>query len=435
RKDGILSAIQVKKGGVDVHRVADATPDDAPRVSSLKLVDPEGEALPTSPAPPTWFPAPSRHPASHGADGAAGVTLQHRLGPDNALGLQPGPGLLQNRTWQAVWEGEIPGAASTWGRFDPELPGVLHDQKRDFCLAGVVPGDRLILLSRVEKSATLGRDCALLFDEQALQGREGFEYCIREVSPHTLWLQAVPADGTPALPGQPCPEVDLRRRPVRLAELRGDPALAAADEQPELVLLAPKRPLDPLPWGPAVPAEGLGGGGVADTSCFPELVSYTIRSSGNFLVWTLLDSGAAYFPHAQTSALTNDQPDEREGHCELVRSPSPLQQSRAWPGIPFKNEAFSFTMQPAPEPWAVAARYPERAWAGAIDPRVHRPPRGTSWQITVQGALNPQRYSLGSLLGGVAVDPVRGRVYVGDSGLERVLEVTLTTGSVTLVSQ
>ena len=414
RADGQISALQVKRRGVDVHGLADLDSDTRDRIGTVTLHAPDGSALATADAPPAWAPRFSSSPASRGGPGDYGISLTSLLGPDNDHGLTVGPGTLGNYTWYAVWEGVVPYSERTTGTFEAGASGWLRDSEQDFCRLGVVPGDRVLVLS----TSTSGDDrCALLFGARARNGREGFEYCVREVEAHGLALQAVPLDGTPATFDTPCPEVDARRRIV-------DPASVGADSFEDIglpnLVVASKRALDPLPTGNDVDAQDASG-----WSCFPEQIRYRIRASGQFLVYRRTGSGALRFPHNQTS---------RYGKCELVRYPNALRSARAWPGRPFRNEALGFTLASAPEPRLVATVFPDQAYSGHVDPRTHRLPRGTQWRIETRSGLNPARWSTGGLPVAVAVDPLRGRVIVSDSAFERVWELAPESGSLALAA-
>jgi len=411
RSDGQVAAIQVKEAGVDRHQVRDRELKDDDRIGAVGLYDPDGNLLASASSPPVWAPAFARSSASRGGPGDYAISLTSMLGPENDYDATLGRNTLENGVCSAVWEGILPYSESTNGSFSPDEPGLLLDPEADFCRLGVEPGDRLIVLSRAPGGTSEQEQrCELLFGERALDGREGFEYCIREVTPQGLRVQAVPRDGRTAQPGLPCPEVDPRRRLVPLEAIGGTPP-APGEESPEIAL-ATLRPLDPLP-----------GGSPPEESCFPELLRYRVRASGHFLVYRRSDSGSVRFPHNQTS---------RYGQCELLRYPSPLRSSRAWVGLPFRNEAIGFTLKAAPQPRLVANLFPDQGYRGTVDSRTYRLPRGLAWRIETRSGLNPTRWAVGGVLGTVQAGPL-GRAYVTDQSLQRVWEIDTSTGALRLL--
>ncbi len=392
RTDGRVSALQVKDERGYVHQVRDAQPGTSDTIVDVTLHGPDGAELGSMDEPPTWAPVFAASPASVGHDRVHGISLITSLGPDNSFGVTPGPYSLDNQDWLMVWEGAIPGSDGATARLDDERPGLLIDDDKDFCRLGVAPGDRVLITSTASDRSDR---CQVAFGPRALNGREGFEYCVAEVWAHALRLVSVPADGRPATPGVPCPRV-------------GD-GLGPAPESwpPSITLDVPMgftRPLDPLPIG---------------DDCLPDEIHYRIRASGNFLVYR--DGSAARWSLA-------DQTTSRYGRCVTIRDPHPLRMNRAWPGRRFVNEALDFTLLPARDPGRLGDMFPLARFQGRPDPRTLRLPRDVSWRVSVKAAVNPSRWTIGGVVSGLAVDPVRGRVYAADAAARLIWEVEPVEG-------
>ena len=311
---------------------------------------------------------------------AMSVRSATRRGPADPSGFAYGEGSVTDGTWDAVWEGSIPGSTRSTGQFRtietkaelPVLGGldgetqaatasavVLQDEFANFCDVGARPGDRLLLLSELNEDdvpESAKPACDRVFSRDALFGREGAEWCITDVRRHRLALRALP-----------------RRPPEDVDRADGVCPLAV-----------PGNLLDPLP------------GGAPLQECFAELVRYRLRVGDQFVVSL---AGSARVDHNWKSA-----PD---GQCVVRSDAHPLRVGRARlcrpggvaPCEPFVNSSLAMTLYAPIDPEAAMKR-------------------DMTVRVLLSAGTFGRTYPLGSITTDVAVDPNTGKAYVTESGFE-----------------
>ena len=302
--EGEVTTFEVKRADEPVHRPLDARSQLRTRAGPPSVHNAHGDRLPPgTETPPPAHPWLGRNEGTFETPGEQGVVPASERGPHDPSGLLFGASSVTDQVWRVTWEGVVPYSDRKSGSFPLDKPGVLEDLGADYCRLGVVPGDRLLLLSHPElgdiKEPAQRSACERVYAQTGLREpdgttREGFEYCIWRVKPERLYLRAVPrAPREVTLARGVCPEA----RPGDL--------------------------LDPLPAGPLL------------EECFRPLVRTKVRASGEFLV-------------LRSNVRLSHNLERRGDACRTRRDAHPLRRGRVRPGERFANASLAFT------PWLPA---------------------------------------------------------------------------------
>ena len=379
--EGEVRVIRVRRAGKMIHAAEDARSQIRTAADLPEAFRGDGtQARFADDKPPQDVPFVGRNAATFVPGGDQGVVPASERGPADPSGITYGEGSVTDGTWNAVWEGPLPGSTRSTGQLrtvemsaDLPVPGgadgevqaatskavVLEDEFANFCSVGVRPGDRLILLSELSADdvpALSQPVCERVFSDEALVGREGAEWCITDVRRHRLALRAVP-----------------RRLPEDVDRAAGACPVAA-----------PGNLLDPLPAG--APLE----------DCFAELVRYRVRVGDQFVVSR---SGNSRISHNWTSAadgqciIRSDAHPLRVGRARLCRPDSDVPCER------FVNSSLAMTLYAPPDTEAVMDR-------------------DMTVRVFLSAGTVGRSFPLGSITTDVAVDPNTGKAYVTESGFE-----------------